>query len=89
MRAVSLPGVFPQGYVSGLQAHAACEASGKRLCSSRVEERVHGPPEDTFPYGNERQTGQVPTTTVGAVIRFNPQLMINRSTDGCGVPVGT
>ncbi|MGH7440467.1 MAG: hypothetical protein ACRENE_32655, partial [Polyangiaceae bacterium] len=31
-RALSEAGVFPQGYVSGTQAAAACRQSGKRLC---------------------------------------------------------
>src|SRR5947207_15926229 len=32
VRAVSKPGVIPQGYISGQQAQRACNASGKRLC---------------------------------------------------------
>src|SRR5690349_15150973 len=36
IRAVSRPGVVPQGYISGEQASRACRASGKRLC--RVDE---------------------------------------------------
>src|SRR5688572_19201071 len=31
VRAISEKGVFPQGYISGKQAAAACKASGKRL----------------------------------------------------------
>ena len=34
VRAISKPGVVPQGYISGAQASAACEASGKRLCTT-------------------------------------------------------
>src|SRR5262249_25567276 len=34
IRAVSRPGVIPQGYISGKQAQMACMASGKRLCSA-------------------------------------------------------
>src|SRR5687768_8335616 len=33
-RAVSMPGVMPAGYVSGVQAARACKLSGKRLCSA-------------------------------------------------------
>ncbi len=56
VRAVSLPGVVPQGYISGEQARLACEISGKRLCSAEEWERACRGPRDTrFPYGNERR----------------------------------
>ncbi|MBW2455291.1 MAG: SUMF1/EgtB/PvdO family nonheme iron enzyme [Deltaproteobacteria bacterium] len=32
-RAVSTKGVFPQGYISRVEAQAACQQAGKRLCS--------------------------------------------------------
>jgi formylglycine-generating enzyme len=58
VRAVSLPGVFPQGYISGVQAAAACEASGKRLCKpDEWKNACMGPKKTMFPYGNERETG--------------------------------
>jgi formylglycine-generating enzyme required for sulfatase activity len=58
VRAVSLPAVYPQGYISGRQAALACEASGKRLCSSREwETACRGPRGTTFPYGAERRAG--------------------------------
>src|SRR5262249_29550859 len=31
--AKSAPGVFPQAYISRIEAAAACDAAGKRLCS--------------------------------------------------------
>ncbi|XXX75705.1 SUMF1/EgtB/PvdO family nonheme iron enzyme [Sorangium sp. So ce134] len=58
VRAVSWPGVIPQGYISGLQAKRACAASGKRLCTS--EEWVsacRGPEATLFPYGASREHG--------------------------------
>ncbi|WP_437588746.1 SUMF1/EgtB/PvdO family nonheme iron enzyme [Sorangium sp. So ce1000] len=58
VRAVSWPGVIPQGYISGRQAMLACAASGKRLCTT--EEWVtacRGPDDTTFPYGALRQQG--------------------------------
>jgi hypothetical protein len=58
VRAVSRPGVVPQGYISGDQAARACRASGKRLC--RVDEweaACRGPAKTTFPYGNDRTAG--------------------------------
>src|SRR5207302_393078 len=32
VRAVSMPHVVPQAYISGTEAEAACQRSGKRLC---------------------------------------------------------
>ena len=55
LRAVSQPGVIPQGYISGRQAQLACVASGKRLCSAEEWERAcRGPAHTTFPYGAKR-----------------------------------
>jgi len=55
-RAASLPGVVPQGYISGRQAEAACRAAGKRLCTASEWERgCRGPKRQQFPYGNERR----------------------------------
>jgi formylglycine-generating enzyme required for sulfatase activity len=54
---VSLPGVAPQGYISGKQAAQACMASGKRLCSGEEWERAcKGPKRTQFPYGSERRS---------------------------------
>ena len=39
-RALSAPGVFPQAYVSRLEASAACEEAGKRLCSMSEWQRA-------------------------------------------------
>jgi len=58
MRAVSKRGVIPQGYISGLQAKQACEASGKRLCTPREWLKAcRGPKETLFPYGDARESG--------------------------------
>jgi hypothetical protein len=54
VRAVSRPGIVPQGYVSGDEAEAACAEAGKRLCTS--EEWLgacQGPAALTWPYGDE------------------------------------
>lgn len=57
MRAVSRPGVIPQGYISGEQAARACAASGKRLCSAdEWESACRGPRQTQFPYGDERKS---------------------------------
>jgi hypothetical protein len=51
MRAVSLESAIPQGYVSGLQAAAACRESGKRLCTDEEWLRAcRGAEERVFPY---------------------------------------
>jgi formylglycine-generating enzyme required for sulfatase activity len=50
--------VVPQGYISGIQAAAACEAAGKRLCAAdEWEVACRGPDATTYPYGAERQRG--------------------------------
>jgi formylglycine-generating enzyme len=56
VRAVSRAGVFPQGYISGKQAQAACGAAGKRLC--RAPEwtmACKGPKRTTYPYGQTHE----------------------------------
>ncbi len=56
VRAVSLPGVVPQGHISGEQAEGACRASGKRLCSAAEwETACMGPRRTTYPYGDIRR----------------------------------
>lgn len=58
MRAVSRPGVVPQGYISGEQAAKACRASGKRLCrADEWEAACRGAAKTIFPYGNDRRAG--------------------------------
>jgi hypothetical protein len=58
VRAVSRPGVIPQGYISGRQASLACNASGKRLCApDEWEQACRGPANTQFPYGDARRAG--------------------------------
>lgn len=53
VRAVSLEGAVPQGYISQVQATAACQEAGKRLCTETEWLRVcQGSAETTYPYGN-------------------------------------
>jgi sulfatase modifying factor 1 len=58
-RAVSEPGVVPQGYISELQAQEACGHSGKRLCKP-VEWRqaCMGPEPTTYGYGETNEPGR-------------------------------
>jgi hypothetical protein len=75
VRAVSEAGVFPQGYISGLQARAACERSGKRLCrADEWRNACMGPKKTTFPYGSARQTGRCNDNGRSAMRFFNPNL---------------
>jgi len=58
LRAVSVPGKKPQGYVSGAQAERVCRQSGKRLCE--IDEWVRacrGAKRSLYPYGDERRAG--------------------------------
>jgi Sulfatase-modifying factor enzyme 1 len=58
VRAVSAPNAVPQGYITQVQADAACFEAGKRLCSrAEWEDACGGPSENTYPYGGERLPG--------------------------------
>jgi len=58
VRAISESGVFPQSFISELQADDACQASGKRLCThTEWKSACMGPGNTAFPYGNERTAG--------------------------------
>jgi hypothetical protein len=58
VRAVSLAGAVPQGYISGVQAAAACAAAGKRLCSDAEWLRAcRGADGFIYPYGDARIPG--------------------------------
>ena len=75
VRAVSAPGVFPQGYISGVQARAACERSGKRLCrADEWKNACMGPRKTTFPYGNARVVGRCNDDGRSPMQFFNPRL---------------
>jgi len=59
VRAVSARSVFPQGYISAVEAQRACNESGKRLC--RVAEwgkACRGPEAKSFGYGERREPGR-------------------------------
>jgi formylglycine-generating enzyme required for sulfatase activity len=57
VRAVSLPGAIPQGYINGTQAAEACAVAGKRLCTDAEWLRAcRGPVGYTYPYGETHTT---------------------------------
>jgi hypothetical protein len=75
VRAVSLRGVFPQGYISGLQARAACALSGKRLCKpAEWKKACMGPRRSTYPYGDRRRPGRCNDNGRSPMRFFNPEL---------------
>jgi hypothetical protein len=52
VKAVSKPGVVPQGYISQREAQEACSAAGKRLCTSTEwVTACEGPDSTQYPYG--------------------------------------
>ncbi len=55
VRAKSAPDVVPQGYISQVEATAACNAAGKRLCSAdEFHLACEGPdPSNWYPYGGD------------------------------------
>ncbi|GEM_PF-1203493 len=58
LKAVSLAGVVPQGYISGDQAALACQNAGKHLCTQKEWlTACQGNTNNKFPYGN----AEVPT----------------------------
>lgn len=81
VRAVSIPGVLPQGYISGAQAMNACTASGKRLCTAdEWLDACRGPEDTTFPYGATRRSHVCnddirpvhPVAEIGALLDIAP-----------------
>jgi formylglycine-generating enzyme len=52
-------GVFPQGYISRVEADAACHNAGKRLCSmSEWRKACEGRHETIYPYGPNALAGR-------------------------------
>lgn len=75
VKAVSKPGVTPQGYISKNEAEAACKAAKKRLCTG--EEWLtacRGRKPTTFPYGDERKAGYCNDAGRAPLASLNPGL---------------
>jgi hypothetical protein len=76
VRAVPAHGIFPQGYISEVQAAAACAASGKRLCT--LEEwtaACRGRPahDYVYPYGDTYEAGRCNEGDESPIVRlFGP-----------------
>jgi len=59
VRAVSVPGVYPQGYISGAQAQDACRQSKKRLCKAMEWRKACvGPSGNVYGYSDKRERGK-------------------------------
>jgi len=59
VKAVSAPNVFPQGYISAVEAQRACVASGKRLCRvAEWQKACRGPESKSWGYGASREVGR-------------------------------
>jgi len=59
VRAVSERGVYPQGYISEVQAIQACSLSGKRLCKAKEwRQACMGPEHTTWGYGQKHEAGR-------------------------------
>jgi formylglycine-generating enzyme len=74
-RAVSLEGVMPQAYISGIQAAAACGAANKRLCQA-VEWRLAcgGSGKTTYPYGPTHAPGKCNDRGKSPMLALYPQV---------------
>ena len=75
VRAIPAKGVFPQGYISQVQATAACNASGKRLCTF-VEwtAACRGQPmhDNVYPYGDTYEAGRCNEGQESPIVRLFP-----------------
>ncbi|MCB9714756.1 MAG: SUMF1/EgtB/PvdO family nonheme iron enzyme [Myxococcales bacterium] len=59
VRAVSLAGAIPQGYINQVQAADACDEAGKRLCTDLEWLRAcQGASGSTYPWGNVAEPGR-------------------------------
>jgi formylglycine-generating enzyme len=70
----SEPAVFPQAYISRVEAQAACENAGKRLCSMKEWQRAcKGALGATYPYGQRVEPGRCNTDKPHLLtLRFGP-----------------
>ena len=76
LRAVSRPGVYPQGYISGSQAARACAAAGKRLCApAEWRKACMGPDENKFGYGAARVAGRCNDRGRSPILQYYPSFL--------------
>jgi formylglycine-generating enzyme required for sulfatase activity len=72
VKAVSRAGVKPQGYISKIEAEAACKNARKRLCTGEEWERAcRGRKPTTFPYGDEHKAGYCNDSGTAPVVAYD------------------
>jgi formylglycine-generating enzyme len=78
LKALSVAGVAPQGYISGAQAQAACQNAGKRLCKP-IEWRkaCTGPKAQLWGYGNTRENNKCNDRGRSPMLHFYPQVNVS------------
>lgn len=75
VRAITKAGIYPQGYISGVQAKAACEASGKRLCQPEEwRSACMGPKKTMWTYGPSQVVGKCNDNGRSSMHYFNKGL---------------
>mgnify|MGYP001037429601 CR=1 FL=1 len=75
VKAVTKPGVVPQGYISKNEAEAACKAAHKRLCTGEEWQLAcRGKKSSKFPYGDERKKGYCNDSGRAPLLSLYPQL---------------
>ena len=75
VRAVTRPGVTPQGYISKTEAEAACKGAHKRLCKGEEWDRAcRGKVPTQFPYGDDRHAGYCNDSGKAPLASLYPEL---------------
>ena len=73
--AVTHSGVVPQGYISKVEAEAACKRSKKRLCTGAEWERAcRGKTPTLYPYGDEQRPGYCNDSGKAPLASLHPDL---------------
>jgi hypothetical protein len=75
VKAVSKAGVVPQGYISKVEAEAACKAARKRLCSGEEWTfACRGKKPTAYPYGDEHKEGYCNDSGRAPIASLHPEL---------------
>ncbi len=78
VKAVSKANVHPQGYISGAQAQAACDAAGKRLCSPLEWRKACGGSRGVqWSYAGQREPDRCNDRGKSPMLHFYPQVNVS------------